>query len=40
VLRRSAATVLERADPAELAEATRADLERLAGDARDGDDDR
>jgi hypothetical protein len=36
VLRRAAATVLERA---ELADATRADLERIAIDpARDGDD--
>lgn len=36
VLRRAAATVLERA---ELAEGTRADLEQIAGDpARDGDD--
>jgi hypothetical protein len=39
VLRRSAATVLERADPAVLADATRADLQRLAGKPeRDGDD--
>jgi hypothetical protein len=35
VLRRAAATVLERA---ELAEATRVDLEQIAGDPRDGDD--
>jgi hypothetical protein len=36
VLRRAAATVLERAD---LADSTRADLEQIAGDpARDGDD--
>jgi hypothetical protein len=35
VLRRAAATVLERA---ELPEATRADLEQIAGYRRDGDD--